>query len=358
MLNKMSRVVAVAALLAGAAATVQSPALAAPKKEFTMAWTVYVGWMPWPYAVDAGIVKKWADKYKIKINVIQINDYVESLNQFTAGKIDAVTAANMDALTVPAAGGVDTSAIIVGDFSNGNDGIVVKKGDGIASLKGQKINLVELSVSHYLLARALNAAGLKEADVTTVNTSDSDIVGAFKAADTTAVVTWNPQLTEIKGSPGAKEIFDSSKIPGEIIDTTILRGDVLADNPNFAKALTGIWYETIALMAKHDQAGDTARTAMAKLSGTDLPGFDGQLKTTRMFYDPKEAVAFTSGADLVKTMDMVRTFSFAHGLLGEGAKTADAVGMSFPGGKTLGDAKNLKLHFDPRFMDMAAKGEL
>ena len=111
-------------------------------------------------------------------------------------------------------------------------------------------------------------------------------------------------------------------------------------------------------MAKHDQAGDTARTAMAKLSGTDLPGFDGQLKTTRMFYDPKEAVAFTSGADLVKTMDMVRTFSFAHGLLGEGAKTADAVGMSFPGGKTLGDAKNLKLHFDPRFMDMAAKGEL
>ena len=83
-------------------------------------------------------VKKWADKYHIKINVIQINDYVGSLNQFTAGKIDAVTAANMDALTVPAAGGVDTSAILIGDFSNGNDGIVVKKGDGVASLKRPK----------------------------------------------------------------------------------------------------------------------------------------------------------------------------------------------------------------------------
>ena len=109
MMNRITLGVAAAALLASAPAWTPSPSFAAPKKEFTMAWTVYVGWMPWPYAADAGIVKKWADKYHIKINVIQINDYVESLNQFTAGKIDAVTAANMDALTVPAAGGVDTS---------------------------------------------------------------------------------------------------------------------------------------------------------------------------------------------------------------------------------------------------------
>ena len=84
--------------------------------------------MPWPYAAEAGIVKKWADKYGITINVTQINDYVESINQYTAGKFDGVTVTNMDALTIPAAGGVDTTALIIGDFSNGNDGIVLKKG--------------------------------------------------------------------------------------------------------------------------------------------------------------------------------------------------------------------------------------
>ena len=72
-------------------------------------------------------MKKWADKYGITIKVTQINDYVESINQYTAGKFDGVTVTNMDALTIPAAGGVDTSAIIIGDFSNGNDGIVLKK---------------------------------------------------------------------------------------------------------------------------------------------------------------------------------------------------------------------------------------
>src|SRR5438105_6909741 len=146
---------------------------AAPKKEFNIAWTIYVGWMPWPYAVDAGIVKKWGDKYGIKINVVQINDYVESINQYTAGKFDGVTVTNMDALTIPAAGGVDSSAIIMGDFSNGNDGVVLKSGKALTDIKGRAINIVELSVSHYLLARGLASVGMSEKDVKTVNTSDA-----------------------------------------------------------------------------------------------------------------------------------------------------------------------------------------
>ena len=145
-------------LMTAAAAALCSPPASvrpcrAPKKEFNIAWSIYVGWMPWPYAAEAGIVKKWADKYGITIKVTQINDYVESINQYTAGKFDGVTVTNMDALTIPAAGGVDTSAIIMGDFSNGNDGIVLKDGKTLADIKGRKINIVELSVSHYLLAR-------------------------------------------------------------------------------------------------------------------------------------------------------------------------------------------------------------
>src|SRR5262247_4177471 len=153
-----------------------APASAAPKKDFDIAWTIYVGWMPWPYAAEAGIVKKWGDKYGINIKVTQINDYVESINQYTAGKFDGVTVTNMDSLTVPAAGGVDTSAIVLGDFSNGNDGIVLKNGKGLADIKGRKINIVELSVSHYLLARALATVKLRERDIKIVNTSDADIV--------------------------------------------------------------------------------------------------------------------------------------------------------------------------------------
>ena len=125
------------------------------KDSFSVCWSIYVGWMPWHYADNEGI-KKWADKYDITIDVVQINDYIESINQYTAGQFDGCTMTNMDALTIPAAGGVDSTALIVGDFSNGNDGVVLKGADSLKDIKGQSVNLVELSVSHYLLARGLN----------------------------------------------------------------------------------------------------------------------------------------------------------------------------------------------------------
>jgi NitT/TauT family transport system substrate-binding protein len=331
---------------------------AAPKKDFNIAWSIYVGWMPWPYAAESGIVKKWADKYGITLTITQINDYVESINQYTAGKFDGVTVTNMDALTIPAAGGVDTTMLLVGDFSNGNDGIVLKKGKTIADIKGQKVNLVELSVSHYLLARALSASKLKEKDIKVVNTSDADIVGAFKSADSTTVVTWNPQLAEVQKEPGATLVYDSSKIPGEIIDAMAVNTATLKDNPSLGKALAGIWYETMSVMSDPGEKGKAAREAMAKLSGTDLAGYEAQLKTTRMFYTPKEAVSFVTSGDLVKTMELVRTFSFEHNLLGEGVKSKDAIGIAFPGGKSLGAKGNVKLRFDATYMQMAAEGKL
>src|SRR5688572_5964877 len=150
---------ALSILIAGTVAP--GAAEAAPKTKFKIAWSIYVGWMPWGYAHDEKIMKKWADKYGIEVEIVQINDYVESINQYTAGQFDGCVMTNMDALTIPAAGGVDSTALIVGDYSNGNDGIVLKgAGRQLADIKGQSVNLVELSVSHYLLARALDTVGL------------------------------------------------------------------------------------------------------------------------------------------------------------------------------------------------------
>ena len=212
---------------------------ATAKDKYKVAWSIYVGWMPWGYAQDAGIVKKWADKYGIEIEVTQFNDYIESINQYTAGAFDACAMTNMDALTIPAAGGVDSTALIVGDFSNGNDGIVLKGNKSLKDIKGQSVNLVELSVSHYLLARALDSVGMSERDIKVVNTSDADLVAAFTSSDVTAVVTWNPLLAEIKMMPRVSPVFDSSSIPGEIIDMLVVKSDALKADPRLGKALAG-----------------------------------------------------------------------------------------------------------------------
>jgi len=333
------------------------PAAAQEKTDFKLAWSIYAGWMPWGYMEDSGIMDKWADKYGIDVEIVQINDYVESINQYTAGQYDGVSATNMDALSIPAGGGVDTTALIVGDFSNGNDALLLKSASGIESLKGQPVNLVELSVSHYLLARALDGAGMSEADLTVINTSDADMVAAYQTDDVQAVVTWNPLVFEIEAM-GAERVFDSADIPGEIIDLMVVNTDILAANPDFGKAVTGAWFETMALMSSDTPEGEAARTAMAEASGTDLAGYDAQLKTTAMFYDPADAVSFTQSVDIKTTMDYVRNFLFDKGILGEGAPSPDFVGIEFSDGSVLGDAANVKFRFDPAFMQMAADGKL
>ena len=170
--------------------TVTKPAAA--KTSFDIAWSVYVGWQPWDYADHSGIIDKWADKYGIEINMMRM-DYIPSVEAYVAKQVDGCVMTNMEALDMPAASGITSTVVVLGDFSNGNDAILARNGLKTSGLAGKDIYLVELSVSHYLLVRALETNGLSERDVTIVNTSDSDIAPAFISnRKQEVVVTWNP----------------------------------------------------------------------------------------------------------------------------------------------------------------------
>jgi NitT/TauT family transport system substrate-binding protein len=331
------------------ACVLSTGAMAAEPPRFTLAWSIYVGWMPWEYAKANGILDRWAARYGIEIDVVQVNDYIESVNQYTAGQFDAVTATNMDILTIAAASGVDSTAVIVGDYSNGNDGIVLRDSDQLAAIEGQRVHLVELSVSHYLLARALDTLGLSERDLTLVNTSDADIVSAWAATGVPAVVTWNPMLAEIRDMPSANVVFDSSRIPGEILDLTVVNSETLDAHPEFGQALAGAWYETVALMFDEARA-EAVQAHMAAASGTSLASYQRQLQTTRMFAEPEEGVAFVDSDAPKQTMQRVAEFSWDKGLLGPMAPDPGFVGIEFADGSIWGDARNVQLRFTNRFM--------
>lgn len=340
------------------AASLSMGAIAEEKDSFSIAWTIYAGWVPWQYAEDFGIMEKWADKYDIEVDIVQVNDYIESINQFTAGQFDGVVATSMDGLSIPAASGIDTTALIVGDYSNANDGLVSKDATSIDQLEGETVHLVELSVSHYLLVRALNTVGLEERDISVVNISDADLVSAFQTDDVRHVATWNPLLTEVEAFPGATKLFDSSQIPGHIKDLTLVNTDTLADNPKLGKALVGAWYETMSILESDSEAGAEARAFLGSISGTDQAGYEAQLAGMKMFWKPHMSIDFINSKDAFEAMDSVRQFSFEKGLLGQGAMSPDFVGIEFPDGTVMGDEGNVKLRFNDDYMEMGAAGEL
>jgi NitT/TauT family transport system substrate-binding protein len=339
-------------------------ALAADRPAFTVGWSVYVGWNPWYYMGKSGILKKWADKYNISIQVKRF-DYAPSLDAFVAKNIDACAMTNMEALDMPAAAGVDTTAIITGDYSNGNDALLARHNLTIQQLPGRKALLVEKTVSEYLFERAMTINGLesKIRQVKLVNTSDSDIATAF-ISDTSqdAVVTWKPMVSQIAKTPGVKMLFSSSQIPGEIVDLMVMRTDILARpdgaGQRFAKALAGAWYETTKLMSGQGATTDKVLREIAAASEDSLDSYKEQLSTTHLFYTPQSAVAFTTAPDFQQKMNLVRQFCYNHGLLGERSKSVDDIAIKYPAGAVQGKADRIRLRFDATYMQLVAGGKL
>jgi len=92
---------------------------------------------------------------------VQRFDYAPSLDAFVAKNIDACTMTNMEALDMPAASGVPTTAVIIGDYSNGNDALLVRNGLQMKDLPGKKLLLVQKTVSEYLFDRAMTISLLR-----------------------------------------------------------------------------------------------------------------------------------------------------------------------------------------------------
>ena len=337
-----------------------SVSAAAATPTFTVGWSVYAGWNPYFYMAKSGILKKWADKYGIVIKV-QRFDYAASLDAFVGKNIDACTMTNMEALDMPAAAGIDSTALIVGDYSNGNDAVLARNNLTLAQLPGKHIMLVQKTVSEYLLERAmdLNGLGTQIPQLKLVNTSDSDLVGAFLGNQSNQVaVTWKPLVSQILAQGGnVKPLFDSSKIPGEIMDLLVVRTDVLArpDGVKFAKAITGAWYETIGQLASGQAA---AIKGSADASGDSVASYRDQLKTTYLFTSPKSGVDFSESPGIKQKMELVRQFCFRHQLLGQNIGSVNDVAIRYPDGSVQGKADRVRFRFDSLYMKMAEQGKL
>src|SRR6202795_1945017 len=314
----------------------------AQKPAFTVGWSIYAGWTPYHYLTKSGILKRWADKYGITIKV-QRFDYAPSLDAFVARNIDACTMTNMEALDMPAASGVPTTVILIGAYSNGNDALLVRGGLQMKDLVGRKMLLVEKTVSEYLFDRALSLNSMRDQikQVRMINTSDSDIQSAFISdSSVSAVVTWKPMLSQLAQQKSVTSLFNSSQIPGEILDLTVVRTEVL-DRPdgrgkNFAKALAGAWYEMMSQMAATGAAADKVLTSIAEGSGDSLASYKEQLTTTKMFYQPQSATQFGKSSELKQKMQLVRQFCFDHALLGKDIGSVDDVAIRYPDGSVQG----------------------
>ena len=219
------------ALLASLAAQAAAP--------LKIGYSDWPGWVAWQVAIDKG----WFKEAGVPVT-FEWFDYSASMDAFSAGKIDAVTMTNGDALVTGAAGGKSVMVMLT-DYSNGNDMIIGKPGvRSLKDLKGKKVSVEVGLVEHLLLLNGLKKAGMKESDVKLVNAKTNEMPQMLTASDVAAVGAWQPIAGQaMKGVPGAKPLYTSADEPGLIYD-------VLAVNPSSAKQRKADWVKVVKVWDK------------------------------------------------------------------------------------------------------------
>ncbi len=116
-------------------------------------------------------------------------------------------------------------------------------------------------------------------DVKIVSLLETQHEAAFKQSSIDAFVTYEPTLSNLRAK-GAKLLFDSTQIPGEILDVVAMRESVLSKQLASAEALTTGWFRALDYLQKHPQdaarriapqAGVTPEQFLKSLNGIHIP---------------------------------------------------------------------------------------
>jgi len=252
----------------------------------TIAYSDWPGWLVWEIAVQ----KKYFDEAGVKVDMKWF-EYGPSIDAFAAGKVDAVCVVCGDALTI--GDKVPSTAIVLTDFSNGNDMIIAKKDIGsVKDLKGKKVGVEENLVEHILLAKALEMNGMTLADVDLVKIKTDAAPQSLQAGSVSAVGAWYPISGQaLKNVGGSKAIFTSADAPGLIYDALHVNRKSLANRRADWKKVVEVWFkcleflnnekthkEAVEIMTKRIGGDAKPEELEANLKGTKLLDRDGNTK--------------------------------------------------------------------------------
>jgi NitT/TauT family transport system substrate-binding protein len=177
-------------------------------------------------------------------------EYVPTIEAFSEGKVDAVSMTNGDAL-VAGSSGAASKGILLNDYSNGNDMVVVRPGiKSLRDLRNKKVAVEVGFVDHLLLMEGLKTVGMSEADVKIINSKTHETANLLKEASVDAIAAWQPHSGQaLEAMPGAKALFTSADVPGLIYDLLFVKGEsLLARRAEWLKVVK-VWFRVIDFIA-------------------------------------------------------------------------------------------------------------
>lgn len=191
--------------------------------------------------------------------VVQLVEYPsasEVLRAFRNQAIDGMVI-SLDELFGLAVDGLQPRVILVVDVSHGADVVVGRPGmRTMSDLKGKPVAVESGALGAFVLSRALALNGMRASDVDVVHMESNEQPGAFRNGQVDGAVTFDPYRAQLLAA-GATTLFDSTQIPGEIVDLIAVRASVLDKRPKAIQALLAGWFGAIDYLRR--EPADAAR---------------------------------------------------------------------------------------------------
>jgi NitT/TauT family transport system substrate-binding protein len=221
-----------------------------PEPALRIGTNVWIGSEPLYLARELGRLDPAA------VQLVEYSSASEVLRAFRNQAIDGMVI-SLDELFGLAADGYQPRIVLVVDVSHGADVVVGRRGmRSMRDLKGKAVAVESSALGAFVLSRALAKNGMQASDVEVVHLESNEQPSAFEKGQVDGAVTFDPYRAQFLHA-GASTLFDSTQIPGEIVDLLAVRATVFDKQPKSIRALLTGWFGALDYM-KIDPA-DAAR---------------------------------------------------------------------------------------------------
>lgn len=191
-----------------------------PQKPLRLGSIVFTGYEPVFLARELG----WLDENQVRL--IELFSNTDGLRALAAGQLEAAQV-TLDEFLTARSDDLDLRILAVLDESAGADAVIARPGlRDPQQIRGLRIAVESGAAGAVMLTEFLRHQGLAAQDVQTVPFTMDRTLEAYRTAQADLFITAEPWLTQLENEGGLR-VFDSTAIPGRIVDVLVARADAL-----------------------------------------------------------------------------------------------------------------------------------
>jgi NitT/TauT family transport system substrate-binding protein len=234
-----------------------------------------VATIPWPGYETIHLAQSLGYLDSKSVRLVEMANNTQASMAFRNGTVDAGLLTLDETLNL-LQDGVDLRVILIMDISDGADVVMARPEiASLQALRDKRVAVENTAVGALMLDALLEASGLDIADIKLVSKTVNEHTHAYIQGKVDAVVTFEPVKSELL-KQGAHILFDSSQIPGRIIDVLTVRTSAMVTHQQALQALVAAHFRALDYLSSQPQ--DAAKRIAPFLSVTQeevLIQFDG-----------------------------------------------------------------------------------